>query len=95
MYDTFLASNRLTTEYLDSARKWFTPCVEMIVKHTNSASPLFVSINGSQGSGKSTLADYLTTTLTQVHQLKVINISIDDFYYDHAHRQTINFFKNS
>lgn len=89
MYDTFLASNRLTTEYLDSARKWFTPCVEMIVKHTNSASPLFVSINGSQGSGKSTLADYLTTTLTQVHQLKVINISIDDFYYDHDHRQTL------
>lgn len=89
MYDTFLASHRLTTDYLDSAQKWFKPCVDTIVKHSNSASPLFVSINGSQGSGKSTLADYLTTTLTQGHSLNVINVSIDDFYYDHAHRQSL------
>ena len=89
MYDTFLATHRLSTDYLESARKWFNPCIETIVKHSNSASPLFVSINGSQGSGKSTLADYLTTTLTRLHALNVINISIDDFYYDHEKRQDL------
>jgi len=48
--------------------------------------PLLVGINGAQGSGKSTTAELLAITLLQVHGLKTIQCSIDDFYLTHAER---------
>ncbi|MEN9682222.1 MAG: hypothetical protein RLZZ627_2115 [Pseudomonadota bacterium] len=48
--------------------------------------PLLVGINGAQGSGKSTTAELLAITLRQVHGLKTIQCSIDDFYLTHNER---------
>jgi len=48
--------------------------------------PLFLGINGAQGSGKSTTAELLATTLREVHGLRAIQCSIDDFYLTHAER---------
>lgn len=91
MYDAFLAEHQLPHSYIESALQWFNPIITDLIKHTNSATPLFVSINGSQGSGKTTLASYLQYTLTQQHQKRVVVMSIDDFYYDqHTRLQLAN-----
>ena len=50
--------------------------------HQKSAgATLFVGVNGTQGSGKSTLCDFLLEYLTELHDLAVISISLDDFYF--------------
>jgi D-glycerate 3-kinase len=86
MYDTFLAEHQLSPSYIESAQQWFNPIINDLIKHTNSATPLFVSINGSQGSGKTTLASYLQYTLIHKHNKRVVVMSIDDFYYDQQTR---------
>ena len=86
MYDAFLAEHKLPNSYIESAQQWFNPIISDLIKHTNSATPLFVSINGSQGSGKTTLASYLAYTLTQQYNKHVVVMSIDDFYYDQTTR---------
>ena len=41
---------------------------------------LILGLAGSQGSGKSTIAKILSIILKQQYNLKVLNISIDDYY---------------
>lgn len=89
MYDAFLTEHQLQQSYIESAQQWFNPIVDDLVKHSNSATPLFVSINGSQGSGKSTLASYLDHTLTHLYHKRVVVMSIDDFYLDKLTRQQL------
>ena len=89
MYDAFLTEHQLPQSYIDSAQQWFNPIVDDLVKHSNSATPLFVSINGSQGSGKSTLASYLDHTLTHQYHKRVVVMSIDDLYLDKLTRQQL------
>ena len=48
-----------------------------------------MGLNGSQGSGKSTLASLLTLLLARRHQLRAIDLSIDDFYLTRAARQAL------
>ena len=48
---------------------------------------LLIGINGAQGSGKSTTAKLLAISLQEVHGLRTIQFSIDDFYLTHAERQ--------
>lgn len=48
--------------------------------------PLLVGINGAQGSGKTTTAELLAITLRQVHGLRTVQCSIDDFYLTHGER---------
>jgi D-glycerate 3-kinase len=43
-----------------------------------------IAISGPQGSGKTTLTSHLTTYLTQAFKVKVLSISIDDFYLPHT-----------
>ena len=47
-------------------------------------SPFVLGLTGLQGSGKSTWAATLKSILEQSHQLKVVNISLDDLYEPHA-----------
>jgi D-glycerate 3-kinase len=79
--DAFLKAHKLPDSYKESAQKWFTPIVNMIVSHQKSASgPFTLGIQGCQGSGKSTLADYLAHQLKAEANLNVIVCSLDDFY---------------
>ena len=51
--------------------------------------PYFVGINGSQGSGKSTMSEFLKDYLSETYALKVIVMSLDDFYFSRIDRQKI------
>ncbi|CAM1501334.1 Fc.00g104960.m01.CDS01 [Cosmosporella sp. VM-42] len=46
--------------------------------------PFVIGLTGLQGSGKSTWACSLTTALREQYGVKAANVSLDDFYYDHA-----------
>ncbi len=48
--------------------------------------PMLIGIQGTQGSGKSTLAEFLRLILSVEHQLRVLVLSIDDFYLTRAQR---------
>ena len=87
---TFLTTQRLPSQFLALVEKWYAPLAALLMQHHAAAGrPLLVGINGSQGSGKSTLASLLTLLLTQVHQLKTIQLSIDDFYLTRDSRHTL------
>lgn len=85
----FQKRHQLPSAYIEQAEEWFAPVLAAIALGAAGAVPLFVGINGCQGSGKSTLADYLLTRLEYEHALKVVSISLDDFYYSSAKRQTL------
>lgn len=83
----FLKTQRLPLAYADTAQKWFIPLCERLLEHQKGAKKTFiVGINGSQGSGKSTLTAFIAAYLESVHNKNVVALSIDDFYFDKAHR---------
>ena len=77
----FLARHKLPASYLDYAQRWFTPLARRLAEHQNGAArPVLVAVNGSQGSGKTTVCDFLRENLVQEHALRVVSLSLDDFY---------------
>lgn len=85
----FLQQHRLSTHYLDEARRWFMPLAQAIWRRRQQQDkPLLVALNGCQGSGKSTLAAWLCSLL-QNAGLTTVTVSLDDFYLTHAQRQTL------
>ena len=90
LFDDFLCRHKLSASYVDIAQTWFIPMAESLVMHQKSAGgTLFVGVNGTQGSGKSTLCDFLLEYLTSMHNLHVISMSLDDFYYSSQIRQDL------
>lgn len=90
MLTEFTDKHQLSKDFLHDARKWYIPLAENIAKHQSGASaPYFLGINGCQGSGKSTLSEFLASYLTQEHGLKVVVMSLDDFYLDQSQRNAI------
>ncbi|NDV92895.1 kinase [Alteromonas sp. 345S023] len=86
----FLDTQQLPLAYADTAQKWFEPLCERIKTHQKSAGqPFVVGINGSQGSGKSTLTAFISAYLENEYDLKVVALSIDDFYFDKSHRNSL------
>lgn len=86
----FLEEHQLPESYKDIAQKWFIPLAEGLAEHQIGAkSPYFVGINGCQGSGKSTLCDFLVYYLSQHKNLKVVSLSMDDFYLDQSSRNAL------
>jgi D-glycerate 3-kinase len=90
MISTFINKNKLSSGFSEMAKKYFVPLAEEIKSHQSSASgPYFVGINGSQGSGKSTLSEFLKDYLSETYALKVVVMSLDDFYFNRIERQII------
>ncbi len=86
--DSFIAQEKLPHSYRSTVEQWFLPLAESILRQAStSRRTLIVGISGSQGSGKSTLAALLVLLLRELMGLRSINLSIDDFYHTHAHRQ--------
>lgn len=84
---TFLQLHGLPEGYIQHAKKWFDPLAVSLVKfQADAGAPVLVAVNGCQGSGKSTLADYLVASLSSSHNVSVVALSLDDFYYTHAQR---------
>jgi D-glycerate 3-kinase len=90
MISTFINKNKLSSGFSEIANEYFIPLAEEIKMHQESAiGTYFVGINGSQGSGKSTLSEFLRDYLAQTHAMKVIVMSLDDFYFSRIERQII------
>ena len=90
MISKFINKNKLSRGFFEIAQGFFIPLAEEIKLHHCSASaPYFVGINGSQGSGKSTLSEFLMDYLTETYDMKVVVMSLDDFYFSHIERQII------
>ncbi len=88
--EAFVGREKLPAGYAQTVEQWFLPLAEEILrKASTSRSTLVVGISGSQGSGKSTLASLLVLLLRELMGLRSINLSIDDFYHTHAHRQQL------
>ena len=83
----FLKTHRLPATYLDNAKRYFDPVAQAIsnLQGVRSSSALLVALSGCQGSGKSTLAEYLALALRS-KGLKVLVISLDDFYLSKSAR---------
>jgi D-glycerate 3-kinase len=87
---TFVDKHRLPISFLQTINEWYQPLArELAVHHATAGRPLLVGLNGSQGSGKSTLAALLVQLLADVHGLRALDLSIDDFYLSRRSRQAL------
>ena len=86
----FLRQQRLPPSYEETVNTWYLPLAGRLAgHHAGAGRPLLVGLNGSQGSGKSTLAALLVQLLADVHGLRAIDLSIDDFYLSRRSRQAL------
>ncbi|WP_413699482.1 P-loop NTPase fold protein [Psychromonas sp. KJ10-10] len=97
MYQSFIKQHRLNNDFIDLAKMHFAPLAQEIIAKQSEISalnvakeeqtpPFFVGVNGRQGSGKSTLSDFLCHYIEQETDLKVIVLSLDDFYFSQQKR---------
>ncbi|WP_438862718.1 kinase [Neptunicella sp.] len=87
MFAEFITKHRLNDDFIDTAKQWYVPLAEQLVVHHEGAKrPFYVGLNGCQGSGKSTLADFIQQYLAENHALKVVVLSLDDFYLSRQQR---------
>jgi D-glycerate 3-kinase len=90
MINTFINKNKLPIDFSLIAEDYFIPLAEEIKLHHSSAkTTYFVGINGSQGSGKSTLSAFMKDYLTETYGMRVVVMSLDDFYLSRIERQII------
>ncbi|REL28504.1 kinase [Thalassotalea euphylliae] len=90
MLTSFIEQSGLPTTFEQTAQQWFTPLAKRIAEQSRQQqAPFTLGINGCQGSGKSTLASYLHHYLSEQAELSVVNLSLDDFYFDQATRQQL------
>jgi len=83
---SFLDEEKLPDSFAEIIASWYQPLAAQLTDmHKNLGRPLIVGINGAQGTGKSTLAKFLSLMLKQ-QQLRVANLSLDDFYLDSNQR---------
>ncbi|MDU0355152.1 kinase [Paraglaciecola aquimarina] len=88
--ETFIRDHKLPKAFATIANDFYIPLANKIFSHQKSASiPYFVGINGCQGSGKSTLSEFLQVYLQSEHNLSVVVMSLDDFYFSQADRETL------
>lgn len=86
----FIAEHRLGDAYLQTAAQFFDPLGALLARvYQRRSSPLLIALNGCQGSGKTTLCDYLCEYLQAEHSLRVVALSLDDFYLTRAERQAL------
>ena len=85
-FQSFLELHQLPSEYLDQAFKSYQTVIDDVLSRRLSKQPIVLGINGCQGSGKSTTAAFLQHAFETIHHLKVVNISLDDFYLSKAAR---------
>jgi D-glycerate 3-kinase len=86
----FITEQRLPDLYLQDIQSYFTPLAHRVAQWSAEAKrPLVLGINGAQGTGKSTLAALLGLLLESEHNLKSVQLSIDDLYQTRAERNAL------
>lgn len=73
----------LPSQYLSYVENYFYPIAKEVV---DSGDCFALGVQGTQGSGKSTCSEFLKFILEKEHGLKVVVLSIDDFYLTKAER---------
>lgn len=69
---------------LDQVLQHILPCLKRHrAADPTRQEPFIIGLTGLQGSGKSTWARALAEALQDSHHLKVVGVSLDDFYYPH------------
>lgn len=86
-FQSFLNMHQLPDSYLDQAFSAYQIVINDILNRLKTKHPIVLGINGCQGSGKSTTAAFLQHSFEAIHKLKVVNISLDDFYLSKIARQ--------
>ncbi|GAB1262211.1 phosphoribulokinase [Aurantivibrio plasticivorans] len=86
---SFIAQEKVPDSFHDTIRQWYLPLVNDLVGKVRSGHLSCIGVSGCQGSGKSTLAGFMSTMLADVHQLRVVSISMDDVYLTRAERQAL------
>ena len=87
MLSDFIAKHKLGKAFVATAERWYMPLAEKLKAHHKGAKKTYyVGINGCQGSGKSTLAEFIKGYLQNIYQLKVVVLSLDDFYLSQSQR---------
>lgn len=85
----FMSTHRLPPEFSRIAMQHYLPLAKALPSMRKTDAPLLLGINGAQGTGKSTLADFLRLATASMFNWHVAVLSIDDFYFTHAERQTL------
>ena len=80
----FIKSQETVTEKFKAKEKmikfFLIPICFWIAKKANNKTPYFIGLAGGQGTGKTTISSILKIILTKYFKLKVLKISLDDFY---------------
>lgn len=86
----FIKKNNLPDDFKQLIEVRFLPLIQRIITQSKeNKSPYFIGINGCQGSGKSTLSAFISQYLTCTYSLKVVVMSLDDFYLCQYERKKI------
>ena len=67
-------------------------CFEIFKFQKSKKKTVIISLSGGQGAGKSTLTKIFQIILSTIYKLKVVNISIDDFYRTSNERKKMSKF---
>jgi D-glycerate 3-kinase len=86
---SFAAEQKLPDTYVATARRWFLPLADATAARIRAGDLRVLGVVGTQGSGKSTLASFLELLLTRVYGLKVVSLSLDDFYLTRGERERL------
>ena len=90
MLSAFIKDHKLPENFECTAWQYYKPLADAIFNQFSKVKqPYFVGINGCQGSGKSTLTDFISQYLMTQHQLNIVVMSLDDFYYSSEIRKQL------
>jgi len=90
MINAFIEEHQLPDAFNQLVEQFYQPLAQRIhAQFQQGNKPLFVGINGCQGSGKSTLSAYIAQYLSNAYALKVVVMSLDDFYFSKNDRNTL------
>jgi len=90
MINSFIEQYKLDANFSGQIERHYIPYAKQLVaNYSDNHVTLFLGVNGCQGSGKSTLSKFIKAYIESEHALKVLTISLDDFYLSKAARQQL------
>lgn len=86
----FRQQHRLPSTFELTVEHYYWPLAQRLAQQAQALDqPLLLGIHGCQGSGKSTLTAFLCAALTDLLDIPVVGMSIDDFYRTRIERQQL------
>jgi len=84
----FQAAGGLSAPFAESYVQWYAGVVQHLGEWARTcARPPIIGVSGCQGSGKSTLAKLMGQTMCQLHGVRTVVLSLDDFYLTKEERR--------